>query len=108
MNIREFVSTAATAVNTGTLTLDVADLDEIGVAIEGTFVGTLSFEALCAGATTWAAVAVRPLAGGATVTSASAVGQWSADVACFKQVRVRMSAFTSGTATLSASGVRRW
>jgi Zn-dependent M28 family amino/carboxypeptidase len=65
------------------------------VQITGTFVGTLSFEATVDG-TNYVPVAAEPVAGGASVTSATGPGLWRIRAGGFHSLRVRCSAFTSG------------
>jgi len=71
-------------------------------AVQVTGIGslTLSFEATIDNVN-WFALSAYPLAGGAAVTTTTANGQWLMDTAGFFQVRVRCSAYTSGTATVS-------
>lgn len=75
------------------------------VVISGTFTGTLQFEASTDGVN-FIAIPGFPLAGGASVTSATSTGTWSFSIAALTQMRVRASAFASGTAaiTIQASG----
>jgi hypothetical protein len=61
---------------------------------------TLSFEATIDG-TNWFAVAATPIPSAAPVTSTTANGQWVVDLAGFYGVRGRISAFTSGSMTVS-------
>lgn len=61
---------------------------------------TLSFEATINNVN-WFAISVTPVAGGATVTTTTANGQWVAAVGGYFAVRVRISAFTSGSMTVS-------
>jgi hypothetical protein len=58
-------------------------------------VGTISFQT-SEDNTTWVALAVTPKAGGATVTTATAVGQWIIPI-LGRYTRVRTTAYTSGT-----------
>jgi len=80
---------AATVVGLGS-SMDVA------VQITGTLSATITFEVTVDG-TTWVAAAMTPAAGGSTVTSATAVGAWSASVGGYAGFRARCSAFTSAT-----------
>lgn len=70
------------------------------VQVTGAFVGTISFEATLDGSN-WFAVNAAPVTGGALVTTATAAGQWIIGTSGFAQTRVRVSAYTSGTATTS-------
>jgi hypothetical protein len=69
------------------------------VQLTGTWTGTIQFEATVDGST-WFAVSAAPVAGGAVVTSTPANGAWTI-AAPLSQVRLRASAWTSGTATVS-------
>lgn len=70
------------------------------VQITGTFTATLQFEATIDGAT-WFAVPGYPAASSTPATSSTGTGQWRFAVAGLSQFRVRASAYTSGTATVS-------
>jgi hypothetical protein len=65
--------------------------------LSGTFSGTVQFEASGDGGTTWVALSVTPTNSTTTVTSATGVGTWQANVAGFTGVRIRCSTYTSGT-----------
>ena len=72
----------------------------VGLVVTGTYVGTLVVEGSFDGAN-WDAIPLRPVAAGGlyVVTLASAaIGRWQGACAPFSTVRVRMSAYTSGTA----------
>jgi hypothetical protein len=73
----------------------------LGINVSGTS-GTLTvaFEATIDNGT-WFAISATPVAGGATVTSTSADGQWIASTSGYYAVRIRVSAFTSGSMTVS-------
>ena len=61
---------------------------------------TLSFEATIDNST-WFSINATPVAGGATITSTSANGQWVASTSGFYAIRTRVSVFTSGSMTVS-------
>lgn len=66
----------------------------------GAFVGTISFEGNIGGV--WVPIEAFPLAGGASVTSATANGQWRIKTSGTAGVRARLSAITTlDGATLS-------
>ena len=69
------------------------------IQISGTWVGTVQFEGTVDG-TNWASLLMTPLAGGATVTSATGNNVWTF-AAALVGVRVRCSTFTSGTIVVS-------
>lgn len=73
------------------------------VAITGTWVATLQFEGTIDG-TNWFAVGLRPadnFEAGTAVSSTTANGVWKGNAGGFVKVRVRASAFTSGTAAVT-------
>lgn len=88
---------------TSTTSVTLSDLQgasTVAFDLRGTFVATLQFEASIDG-TNFFAIQSLPTTPGALVTSATAVGSWQADVAGYAQVRVRCSAFTSGTVNVT-------
>ena len=74
------------------------------VAIQVLTIGTqtLSFEGTVDG-TNYFSVNAWPLAGGSSVTSTTANGNWIAMASGYTKFRVRCSAYTSGSATVSAN-----
>ncbi len=73
------------------------------VDIRGTWVGTITFQGTVDG-TNWNTLAVVPLGAGsnvAAVTTTTTVGAWTGNGAGMSQVRVIMTAYTSGTATVT-------
>ena len=80
----------------------VEDADFISVGISGTWVGTISFEATIDN-TNWYTLTVHSSSATdkkAAVSSTTANGLFFHDLYAFKQIRARMSAYTSGTATV--------
>ena len=73
--------------------------------VSGTFSATLQFEGTADG-TNWVAVMAVNLADGSSATSTAAAGQFSLNNSGLTAVRVRASAYASGTATVTA--VRGW
>jgi hypothetical protein len=74
----------------------------VSIALSGTYVGTLTVEGTVDG-TNWDAIPVKPInAGGIYVLTlaSGAVGRWMGSIGPFAQVRVRASAWTSGTAAV--------
>jgi hypothetical protein len=67
------------------------------VSITGTWTATVQFEASSDGGDNWVAINSTPPNSTTAVTSATANGTWQANVAGFTNIRVRCSAFTSGT-----------
>jgi len=90
------------------LLLDVRGLGGVALQLSGTFTLTVQFEATVDGQT-WVSLRMLPSNSTSAVTNATATGAWSANVAGFKLLRARVSAFTSGSADVtflasSASG----
>lgn len=84
----------------GCVDMNVGGQGHIGIQVTGTFVGTLTFYGSINNAD-FVAFAVTPAAGGSTVTTATATGLWTAQIAGLSTFRVGFSAFTSGSATVS-------
>src|ERR1035438_10130232 len=74
------------------------DVNTGGASIQGTFSGTLQFEATIDN-TTWNAIQAFPIAGGSSVTSATAAGSWQITPGGAVWLRIRCSTYTSGSAT---------
>ena len=72
----------------------------VGVQITGTFVLTLEFQVTIDG-TTWVAKGAVPAAETAAVTTATAPGLFRVDCRGCKGLRVRSTAFTSGSAVIT-------
>ena len=73
------------------------------VDVRGTFVGTITFQSSVDG-TNWIAAAMLPVGSttnAATVTTTAAVGAWMGNAAGMSHVRAIMTAYTSGTATVT-------
>lgn len=73
----------------------------VGIQITGTFVGTLEFEKTIDGAT-WVQWWVNPNGATTPVVNTTAAGFFSGPAADAKSVRVRFSAYTSGSAIVTA------
>jgi len=67
------------------------------IQLTGTFSATLQFEGTTSVGGTFVAIAASPVGGGSAVSSATATGSWRVTASGFAQIRVRCSAFTSGT-----------
>jgi hypothetical protein len=92
-NVLNALNSAVTIVLGGQATL--------GINVSGTTgTLTLAFEATIDNST-WFAISGTPVAGGSTITSTSANGQWIASTSGYYAVRTRVSAFTSGSMTVS-------
>jgi len=102
------MQSAAAATGNGTV-FDVSDFASLGMQISGTFVGTVTFECTVDN-TNWVSLTMISPTNGAWSTTATAVGVWCASITGLRQVRARVSAYTSGSITVSgyattASGV---
>lgn len=76
---------------------------QVSIQVTGTWAATLNFEGSVDGGTNWFGIA--PIASTSTarttgVASTTAVGLWVADATALSNVRVRCTAFTSGTAAV--------
>jgi uncharacterized cupin superfamily protein len=75
----------------------------VALQITGTFSGQLEFEG-SVNCSTYAALVGSVVGSSSTATSATATGQWQMSVAGLQCVRVRASAWVSGTATVTFRG----
>lgn len=94
--------TAAGATCTSTTCVTIADMSRTAngsIVVTGTWVATLQFEGLLDSTGGWFALNVLPAGSSTYVTSATANGQWIIPMALVG-VRVRASAYTSGTASV--------
>lgn len=85
----------------GTATFTVGTAASFSVDITGTWVATLEFQGRAGG--TWHTLSVLRQSDGTRVTSTSANGLFIAQNAGYSSVRVIATAFTSGSATVSAT-----
>jgi len=114
------LSLAAQTIDTGSITAAGADCStaarcaiftppagwqSVTLQVSGTFSATLAFEATADG-TNWVSVMAVNLADGTSATSTTAAGQFAINNSGLSQVRVRASAYASGTAVVAA--VRGW
>lgn len=71
--------------------------------LSGTFSATVQFEATADPLTVqsanalWVAISATPSSSATTATSATATGVWQVNIAAYTRIRIRVSAFTSGT-----------
>lgn len=80
--------------------LNVQGLSSIGIQVSGTFSATLQVEGSIDGSN-WVSLFVAPPGTGINVTSITATGLWIGSVSGLRFVRVRCSAYTSGSANVS-------
>lgn len=95
--------TSATCPGSGCVSLGVAGLGSVGFQVTGTWVGTITFEGSIDGIT-YATLSVVPSNSATTTTTTTGNGIWSAGVGGLFAARARMSAYTSGTATVTIQG----
>jgi hypothetical protein len=79
------------------LLFDVRGLGAVGLQLAGTFTLTVQFEATVDGET-FVGLNMLPSNSATAVSSTTAAGAWRANVAGYRLVRARVSAFTSGSA----------
>jgi hypothetical protein len=100
----EAILTSATCPGTGCATLSVAGLGGVGIQVNGTFTGTVQFEASIDGRV-YTALDVLPITGTQTaVSSTTAAGLWAGQVSGLSIVRARVSAYTSGYINVTLQG----
>ena len=85
------------AANGEVLIFDVRGLGAVGLQLSGTFTLTVQFEATVDGET-FVGLNMLPSNSATAVSSTTAAGAWRANVAGYRLVRARVSAFTSGSA----------
>lgn len=99
-----FLNTASTDCLTAgscvVLTLGVLDRTA-SITANGTFSGTLQIEGSASGGSQWTAMSCPTWSAGAAVSSFTATGAWTCDVAGKTHIRIRQSAYTSGGVTIS-------
>lgn len=74
------------------------------VSLTGTWSATAQFETSADNGVNWVAIAGTPVIGGTAVTSSTANGTWGFNVSGLTHIRVRVSAFTSGTVAVTING----
>lgn len=85
---------------TQTVTLAVNGRAGLGIQVTGTFVATVVFEATIDG-TLWFGILGSPTIAGADVSTTSAPGAWRAGAGTYTSMRVRCTAYTSGTVNVT-------
>jgi len=104
-NYRNSTAGDITALN-GAMTLTYRQFANggVGVQVTNTFSGTLTFEMTIDG-TNWVAVQATSVTTGTVATTTTTTGVFKFDVVGALSVRVRASAWTSGTATVTLVGM---
>jgi len=93
------LQSAAVATGNGT-PQNVSGYSRLCMQVKGITTATITFECTVNGVD-WVALSVSPIGGGAAVTTATADGVFSATVGGLTSVRARISAWTSGTITVT-------
>lgn len=96
----DVVATGTAGALNGAVTVAPQSMASVNIGVSGTWVGTLTFEVSIDG-TNFYAVNTVPVSGGTVVQSTTANGAWTGTIPGFNSFRVRMSAYTSGTATVT-------
>jgi hypothetical protein len=89
-----------------TLIAPIGDVDGVGIQVLGTFVGSLVFEASMDNQANWIGISLLPVGTGkhpTPVDTVTAAGNWETAGGVYTHIRVRMSAYTSGTANVVVS-----
>jgi hypothetical protein len=96
------LGTGALAALNAELIIDADGASTTALAVTGTYVGTLTVEGTIDG-TNWDVIPIKPVnAGGLYVLTlaSAAVGRWQGPIGWCRKIKVRMSAWTSGTANV--------
>jgi hypothetical protein len=96
-------STCTSSVTTGCSVSYVASFTTLTYVVSGAWSGTIIFEGSTDGSS-YVRLRACPLAGGECVTSVSSTGAWVVPTGGLPYARVRASAWTSGTATVTPQG----
>lgn len=89
---------------TDSVTMNVGDLGMASIDVRGTYTGTISFEVSTDGDNFVTVDCFTPAAPGTAVNSTTSTGLWQCPVGGTRQIRARMSSYTSGTADIVMSG----
>jgi len=92
--------TSATCPGTGCTVYQVSGQGSISLQLSGTFSATVQFEQTNNPDVGWVALQLSPVTGGAAVTSSTTTGIWAGGISGAKFVRLRVSAYTSGTVVI--------
>lgn len=95
------------ALNAATTAFGVEDADFVGIQSSGTWAGTLTFQCSLDG-TNWQTMAtwLSSTAENTGTTTSTTNGVWTRRVGGLRFVRVQMTAYTSGTATVRLLSTR--
>lgn len=92
--------TAAVATGNGTV-VDVSNFDVIGIQVVGITTATITWEASIDG-TNWVGILVAPITTGTGALTTTANGLFTLDCSGLALMQARISAWTSGTITVTA------
>jgi len=98
-NVVPYNSTDVIDANGEIVSITLGGYGTAGFQIAGTWAGTLQFETTLDGST-WTALDVFPTTGTTAITSTTANGIWTGTVGGLAQIRVRASAWSSGSSTI--------
>lgn len=108
MSLVPSVESKTLGVAEAALTLTALNADSVVLQVTGTFTGTITFEASVDG-TNYVALAMKASAqttATTLVTTTSTVGVFSLNIQGLPNFRARMSAYTDGSAVVTASLAR--
>ena len=108
MSLIPSVESKTLGVAEAALTLSALTADTVVVQVTGTFTGTITFEASVDG-TNYVAIAMKASAQvslATLVSTTTTVGLFSVAIQGFPHFRARMSAYTDGSAVVTASLAR--
>ncbi len=102
-NITQQVSACSLGSGSGAVYYQLpANAASVALALSGTWSGTVQFAGSVNG-TVWSSLAATPVAGGASVTSATANGTWSLGMGGLAYVCAYASTYSSGTVAVAMS-----
>ena len=108
MSLVPSVESKTLGVAEAALTLTALNADSVVLQVTGTFTGTITFEASVDG-TNYVAIAMKASAqttATTLVTTTTTVGVFSLNIQGLPNFRARMSAYTDGSAVVTASVAR--
>lgn len=95
------LQSAAAAIGNGSAMSDLKEVASVLAVVSGTFVGTITWEVSDDG-TNWTVVMATPLATGTKASTATAPGVFAVPTLGVDRLRARVSAYTSGSITVTA------
>ena len=98
------LQSAAVATGNGTV-MSVRGMSVVGCQVVGITTATITFEVAGDDVPTWVAIVAKNMNSGTEGTTATADGLYSVPVQGCNRLRARISAYTSGTITVSGTGI---